>query len=205
KSVRVDDPFKMPTTLAYLRDRSPHTKAMALINNAENTQFHPDRVKKMLASAELRKLTIEEIYQYVTANQFAGVSVDFEEIPGDSRENFVQFMIELAAKCKPAGLEISVNVPADDAAFDYRKLAEVDDYVILMAYDEHDSAAGQDGPIASMEWFEDILKMRQMDIPAEKTIVAIGNYGYDWAVANKQGRKVLEDGTTQTFEDAMLI
>jgi cellulose synthase/poly-beta-1,6-N-acetylglucosamine synthase-like glycosyltransferase/spore germination protein YaaH/peptidoglycan/xylan/chitin deacetylase (PgdA/CDA1 family) len=205
KSIRVDDPFKMPSTLAYLRERSPHTKAMALINNAENAQFHADRIKRMLASAELRKLTIEEVYQYITTNQFAGVSIDFEEIPNDSRANFVQFMNELAAKFKPAGLEISVNVPADDEAYDYRKLSEAADYVIVMAYDEHDSAAGQDGPIASMEWFADILKMRQMDIPAEKTIIALGNYGYDWAVEDKNGKKVLQDGTTQTFEDAMLI
>src|SRR5262249_16190848 len=54
------------------------------------------------------------------------------------------------------------------------------------------------------DWFKEILKLRQTDIPAEKLIVAIGNYGYDWAVADEKGKRILQDGDTKTFEDVML-
>ena len=69
------------------------------------------------------------------------------------------------------------------------------DYLILMAYDEH-WPGGRPGPIASQAWFASRVadKMRQLD-PA-RTIVAIGNYGYDWTIG---------DGSTEvlTFQDVM--
>jgi hypothetical protein len=66
-----------------------------------------------------------------------------------------------------------------------------------MAYDEHWND-GSPGPIASLPWFASVLRQRQRDIPAEKMIVAIGNYAYDW------GRKA-SPAEERTFEEAVLI
>jgi peptidoglycan/xylan/chitin deacetylase (PgdA/CDA1 family) len=56
----------------------------------------------------------------------------------------------------------------------------VTDYQILMAYDEH-FEEGTPGPIASQAWFVDKLSQRMRELDPSKTIVAIGNYAYDWA------------------------
>ena len=53
------------------------------------------------------------------------------------------------------------------------------DYQILMAYDEH-FEEGEPGAIASQSWFVDKLTRRMKELDPAKTIIAIGNYGYDW-------------------------
>jgi len=63
-------------------------------------------------------------------------------------------------------------------------------------YDQHYSGSNP-GPVAGLDWFEEVLRLRQLDVPSQKTIVAIGNYAYDW------GRKNTEP-KVETFEDVML-
>ena len=65
-----------------------------------------------------------------------------------------------------------------------------------MAYDEHWST-GAAGPIASLPWFAKVLHQRQRDVPAEKMIVALGSYGYDWIKGSKHAEEM-------TFEEAVL-
>ena len=50
-------------------------------------------------------------------------------------------------------------MPLDDPAFDYKALAEIDDYGLLMAYDEH-AGAGDAGPVASQDWFAATVERR---------------------------------------------
>ena len=50
-----------------------------------------------------------------------------------------------AARFQPRGLQVSQSVPLDDPAFDYKALAATDDYLMLMAYDEH-AGDGDAGP-----------------------------------------------------------
>ena len=60
----------------------------------------------------------------------------------------VQLMAELRAKLHPDGLLLTHSVPAHDNAYDLRRLAEIVDYLVVMAYDEH-SQFGMPGPVAS--------------------------------------------------------
>jgi spore germination protein YaaH len=82
-----------------------------------------------------------------------------------------------------------------NSGFEYATLASLADGVIVMAYDEH-WATGEPGPVASQSWFMNIVGQRMHEIPPEKLIIAIGNYGYDWA----PGMPAKE----LTFEDAVL-
>ncbi|MBI3650352.1 MAG: glycosyltransferase [Acidobacteria bacterium] len=196
---------RLQDTFDFMRSRTPRCRLNALVNNAQDNIWHKDRLLPMLANPEARKNCIEQLFDYVQSHQFDGVSIDFENLEPLAKEQLVQFMTELAARFHPAGLEVSINVPVDDeASFDYRKLAEVSDYVILMAYDEHDSTEKADGAIAGLDWFENALRKHQADIPTDKTIVAIGNYAYDWKIADSKGHKVSEEANLMTFEDAVV-
>ncbi len=199
-----DDADKQSEVLDYVRKQSPHTRIMALINNAKDAQFQKPLLARMLANPDARNRAITQLLDYTQTNKLDGVSIDFENIDDSSRAHLVAFMNELYPRFHDAGLEVSINVPADDEAFDYKNLAAAADFVMLMIYDEHDSSAGEDGPIASLDWFQDILRLRQMDVPAEKTIVAIGNYAYDWTVEDKTGKPLKEAGETKTFEEAIV-
>lgn len=50
-----------------------------------------------------------------------------------------------------------------------------------MAYDEHWSSA-EPGPIASQDWFVDGITTALNEVPANKLVVTLGNYGYDWTL-----------------------
>jgi len=43
-------------------------------------------------------------------------------------------------------------------------------------------------PVASQDWFLDNLQSAVKEIPKEKLICAIGNYGYDWVEKPKKGK-----------------
>jgi cellulose synthase/poly-beta-1,6-N-acetylglucosamine synthase-like glycosyltransferase/peptidoglycan/xylan/chitin deacetylase (PgdA/CDA1 family) len=87
-------------------------------------------------------------------------------------------------------------VPFDDADWNYKAYAAASDYLILMAYDQH--WAGSDaGPVAAQDWFEQKLISRMRDLDAAKTIIALGNYGYNWSDATKSADEV-------TFQEALI-
>ena len=74
---------------------------------------------------------------------------------------------------------------AEQAEIEFAKVAQLCDRVIVMAFDEH-WLNSQAGPLASADWFADILEQRRKEIPPEKLVWAIGNYGYDWVPAAKR-------------------
>src|SRR5262249_39958226 len=88
-------------------------------------------------------------------------------------------------------------VPVNDDAFDYRALAQANDYLILMVYDEHWSN-DEAGPIASQAWFAEQLRTRLAEVSPDKYVIGLGNYGYDWS--NNQGDEISFQGAVRTAE-----
>ncbi len=196
-SLRENDPVRTANVTDYIRARRPDLSLVPLVNNWNGQRWEGAKLARMLADPAARKRTIEQILAFVEGHRYAGISIDFENIPVKAQADFQRFMAELYAVMHPRKLLVSVNVPADDAAFDYRRLVKNADYLILMAYDEH-WADGTPGPIASLPWFARVLHARQRDIPADKMIVAIGNYAYDWGPPGQPAEE-------RTFEEAVLI
>jgi cellulose synthase/poly-beta-1,6-N-acetylglucosamine synthase-like glycosyltransferase/peptidoglycan/xylan/chitin deacetylase (PgdA/CDA1 family)/spore germination protein YaaH len=194
-ALRENDPARQTYATDYLRVHRPDLSIIPLVNNWNGQEWEGAKLTRMLANPAARAHTIAQLTAYVEHHHFAGISIDFEEIAAKAQPDFQRFIAELYAVMHPKQLLVSVNVPASDPAFDYRKLAASADHLILMAYDEH-WATGAPGPIASLPWFAKVLRQRQRDVPAGKMIVAIGNYAYDW----EKGHPAEE----RTFEEAVL-
>ncbi len=111
---------------------------------------------KMLANPAARSQTIKSLLDYVQSNHFAGISIDFENIPAGSQADLTTFMRELYAQFHPLHLEVSQSVPVDDPSYDYVSLAQCNDYLLLMTYDEHWDGSDA-GPVASQQWFMNAL------------------------------------------------
>ncbi len=197
--LREDDPGRQAQVIEYIRLRHPDMPIMPLVNNWNGKQWEGAKLSSMLADPMARKRSIEQLLTYLESHRFAGVSLDFENIPTKAQPNFQRFAAELYTALNPKGLLLSVNVPADDPAFNYRDLARNADYLILMAYDEH-WATGTPGPIASLPWFADVLHKRQRDVPAKKMIVAIGNYAYDWETGHPAEERSFEEAVLTAKE-----
>ncbi len=141
------------------------------------------------------------LLQFVRAHGCVGISIDFENVPAATQPALKAFMRELYAQFHPLGLEVSQSVPLDDAAFDYRGLAAVTDYLILMAYDEHWSNS-KSGPIASQRWYEAALRRRFAELPPQKYVIALGNYGYDWKATDKTAVEISVQEALKTAHES---
>ena len=64
--------------------------------------------------------------------------------------------------------------------YDRRALAEVVDYVMLMAYDEHWAASPVAGSVASLPWVESGLRRVLEEVPADKLVLGIPFYMRIW-------------------------
>ncbi|MDR1748523.1 MAG: glycoside hydrolase, partial [Spirochaetaceae bacterium] len=131
----------------------------------------------------IRNRLIDDIA--AAAVPYDGVQIDFELIPPEDRENYYSFLSEL--KERIGSRILSVAIPARTRyikdAYEYERLAEVADKILIMAYDEHWSTSAP-GSIASIEWCERITAYAVQKIPPHKLIMGMPFYGRAWASAN---------------------
>jgi cellulose synthase/poly-beta-1,6-N-acetylglucosamine synthase-like glycosyltransferase/spore germination protein YaaH/peptidoglycan/xylan/chitin deacetylase (PgdA/CDA1 family) len=174
---------------------------MPLMNNSDGTNWLTDNMAAMLKSSTARQHLSQQAVQYVVQSHFAGLVVDFEEIPRQSQKDFSQFVAELAADLHNSNLKLMVCLPAADWAYEYAGIGKSADAVILMNYDQH-WRTSPPGPIAAQEWFvrniDAILKL----VPARKLVMGIANYAYDWP--SDAGKKTGEQARVESFQEALV-
>jgi peptidoglycan/xylan/chitin deacetylase (PgdA/CDA1 family)/spore germination protein YaaH/glycosyltransferase involved in cell wall biosynthesis len=181
--------------LDYIRQNKPSIPILPMIQNANEGNWDGAGLARLLANKREREALLLKIVEFVGSHNFQGLTVDFEAVPPGAQADLKHFLAEMAAAFKPHGWVIVAAVPFDDVAWDYKTYAKIVDYLALMAYDEH-WEEGSPGSIAGQGWFEEILEKRMKELDPARTIIAIGNYGYDWS----KGRSA-ED---LTFQDAVL-
>jgi len=195
-TVDLDQPAHQQEVMAFVARSKPDLRIVPLVNNFDSAslQWQSSALATMLASPQARQHAIDALLAYVRERHFAGVNLDFENVPARSRAHLVQFTRELHAVFHPLGLEVSQSVPLDDPAFDYPQLARACDYLILMAYDEH-TGDGDAGSVASQAWFSQTLERRVEEVSPSRLVVAVGSYGYDWIDGGR--------GTEVSFQEAV--
>lgn len=182
------NPQALADTLAFAGQRK--LKTLALISNYDKAteSFSGKVAHELLRSAANRKQAVENIYKTALDWGLSGINLDFEYVYPSDREYYSQFLRELSSRLRPAGIMVTVAIPAkthDDpssswsGAFDYKAIGQAVDRVMLMAYDQH-YAGGPPGPIASADWVDRVLKFAVSQIPKEKVILGIAGYGYSW-------------------------
>jgi spore germination protein YaaH len=112
-----------------------------------------------------------------------GINIDFEKIPSDAGEDYIEFIRELSVKCRNNGIVLSVDsyVPSEYTEYyDREEQGNVVDYVVVMAYDEHYAGSAEAGPVASLGYVKDAVKNILTMVPKEKAIIAIPFYTRLW-------------------------
>lgn len=191
-----DDPQKQSMIVNYLIKHRPQLKIIPLISNIKNENWQPQLIESFLASPTSQKKLIQSLLQYIQDHHFAGVNIDFEEIPEKSQKQLTAFIKELSTVFHQHNLTVSIDIVGGNEAYNIPQLTKWVDYIVLMAYDEHweDSEAG---PIASLSWFTHAVTKHLQLIPNKKLVIGLGNYGYDW-IKNKKGAEEIN------FQDLMI-
>ena len=86
------------------------------------------------------------------AQHFAGLALDFEQVPDESQNDFTAICRGAGAALHAQNLKFMVALPAADWAYDYNGIGQAADAVILMNYDQH-WLTSPPGPIAAQDWY----------------------------------------------------
>lgn len=166
--------------------RQAHNKGYqvwALITN----NFDPQMTSKLLDSPMARKRVIAQMEQLAKDYELDGFNLDFENINPVDKDKLTDFVQEISKALKPQGLIISIDVtiPSNSGywskCYDRKAIAEVVDYMMLMAYDEHGAGSEVSGSVASLPWVEDgIQKTMQEGVPETKLILGMPLYMRLW-------------------------
>lgn len=161
---------------------------LPLLNNFIATPDDPDRgawnadaAHRLLTDATARARFIAKLSDYIRSQKWQGINLDFETLDAADRDLLTDFVRELATAFHRAGLIVTQDIQPEDDAFDIAALAEVNDFIVPMLYDEH-SAGDQSGPgsIAGIPWTRRMLDNLLQKAPADKLVLGLGNYAYDW-------------------------
>ena len=160
-------------------------KTLAMVAN----NFDGNIAKSIVENPANRQELINNILAQLKLNGYKGVNIDFEGVFYYDRDYYTTFLTELYNTLHAQGFIVTVAVPAKTSdsitnswtgAYDYGKIANVSDQVVLMTYDEH-YPGGSPGAVASIGWVENVIKYAVTVIPKEKILLGTAAYGYDWS------------------------
>lgn len=158
-------------------------KVIPLINNINDNigvgAFDGDMVHRILHNPSKRERLIKDIVHYIDKYHLQGINIDFEELKEKADEPLVSFQREIYERLHPKGLLVTQDVIPGNEDYNVKALQQYNDYLFLMAYDEHFSTSTP-GPVSSQQWIEKMLDICARDVSSGKVILGIAGYGYDW-------------------------
>ncbi|GAC1655766.1 MAG: glycosyltransferase [Gemmatimonadaceae bacterium] len=181
------------TELVATKPKGTRPSVFAMVSNFDSTQatFSKASLRAMLSRPAARTRAIAQLRDTVTKYDLAGVTVDFEDVPEDLLPAQLEFVRALRAVLAPAGRLVTQAIPASassDPTY-LRKLAQANDKLFAMIFDEHYSASDP-GPVASHQFYLRAATRLTELVPPAKLILMIGAYGYRWDDAEKMGEAV---------------
>lgn len=163
--------------------RSRGLKIIPLVNNAKDGAGNSwDAIRTHAA----RSRTVANLAALAEARGYDGLNIGFELLPPEARLDYAAFIDELASALRTQGQVLAVSAfsdvelpPVISGFFDYERIGQAADYVILLGYDRHWTNT-QPGPVSPLPWVEASIDSLLKHVPARKVILAIGTHAYDW-------------------------
>ena len=178
--------------MPFLKTEDTDMEVFPVVQNFDGTDFVPG-IGDFLNNPEARAKFRREIGLFLASDHYRGLMVDFESFPKKGQPGYVALLNELSSDLHAKGMKLYVSVQVRNEDYDYKAISSAVDGVVIMNYDEH-FPGGTPGPVASQDWFMDNLESAVKEIPKEKLICAIGNYGYDWVERPKSKKGKLPPG-----------
>ncbi|WP_283153455.1 LysM peptidoglycan-binding domain-containing protein [Guptibacillus hwajinpoensis] len=166
-------------------------KPLLVISNYDVQMFSAELAATVLQNKERRATLVRNLVTKVKEKGYAGVSIDFEFVPPERRNDFTSFLKELKKGLGNLTLQLNAHAKSSDIPtnrlvgfLDYRAVGEVVDIVSIMTID-YGYAIGPADPISPVWWIEQVLTYATGEIDARKVMMAMSLYGYDWTVPIK--------------------
>ena len=177
---------------ARQRDTRP---VMHLSTLTESGQFSTDRAVQVLTDKDLQDQLVEQVLQTVRRRGYAGLDVDFEYLPGTLAAAYAAFLGRLQRLLHSQGTFLWAALAPKTSptqpgllyeGHDYAAIGAATDGVLLMTY-EWGYTYGPPMAVAPLPNVRAVLDYAVTEIPPEKILLGVPNYGYDWPLPFVQG------------------
>lgn len=168
-----------------------------IFSNASNGEFQSKGITKILHNPTLRKSLINELLNQCEQHDFAGINIDIEELQENNNAYLTQFVKEVAEAFHAKQRYVTQDIIPFNEDYDVKELAKYNDYLFLMAYDEHNSVSNP-GPVSSQQWIEAATDNIAKYVPNDKIVLCLAAYGYDWTPKGDNNQSV-------AYNDAMSL
>ena len=153
-----------------------------------DNSFDPNVTHEALSNENTRKKVINKTLELCKKYGMKGINIDFEHTRVDDRDYITDFVKEFR---QAAGDDfiISVDVTPQISAdvtkepYDRKALADIADYMVVMAYDQHWGSSDKAGSVAQYKWVEGSVNVLFRSIPNKKMILGVPLYTRMWKEA----------------------
>ncbi|MBO6015756.1 MAG: chitinase, partial [Lachnospiraceae bacterium] len=178
-----------------------HAKGIEVWAMLDNFTHEGIDLMEILPYTSKRGVLITNVLAQAQSLSIDGINLDFESVPREAAQDYIQFIRELSLACHQNNLVLSVDnyVPTEYTEHYNRKEQGVfADYVIIMGYDEHWLGSTTPGSVASIDYVENGIADTVAVVPKEKVINALPFYTILWGVGDKVTSKALAMGAAET-------
>lgn len=168
---------------------------LTLTNQREGGGFSGDIAHAVIADEEVKTKLIQNVMEYLDRRNYFGLNIDFEYVREEDRTLYTQFLLDFAAALRRVGYSLSVALAPKISqeqsgllytAHDYGAVGSIADKVIIMTY-EWGYTYGEPMALAPIDKIRQVLDYAVMEMPPEKILMGMANYGYSWTLPYKKG------------------
>ena len=153
-----------------------------------DNSFDPNITHEALSNENTRKKVINKTLELCKKYGMKGINIDFEHTNIDDRDYITDFVREFR---QAAGddfiitVDVTPQISADvtKEPYDRKALAEIADYMVVMAYDQHWGSSDKAGSVAQYKWVEGSVNVLFRSIPNKKMILGVPLYTRLWKEA----------------------
>jgi len=194
---RRDGTLKVPPSQGVAQIANDTGASLAMVvSNLENFSFSGDLARDIFQSTAVQDLLFNNILEEAKRlGTVKDIHFDFENLPGDQREAYNNFLRRAVSRFHPQGYTVSTALAPKTSAsergpwtegHDYKAHGEIVDFVMLMTY-EWGYSAGPPMAVSPLPEVEAVVKYAVSEIPRNKIILGQNLYGYDWTLPFVQG------------------
>lgn len=168
---------------------------MALTPLDEAGNFSNELASYVMNNDVSRNNLVNNVVNTVLRKDYFGVDFDFEFLFAKDAEKYVQLVSQMQQRLNPIGAVTLVALAPKTyteqpgllyEGHDYRGLGEAADLSLLMTY-EWGYTYGPPMAVAPINNVRQVLDYGITQIPPNKILMGIPNYGYDWTLPFVQG------------------
>lgn len=170
---------------------------LVLTNLEPGAAFNSDIMKNIVNNENIQDLLINNILDVLAAKNYYGVDIDFEYIYPEDKEKYEGFIRKMTNALHEKGYMVTIALAPKISSeqqgllyesHDYNALGSIVDKVLLMTY-EWGYTMGPPMAVAPINNVERVLQYAVTEIDADKILMGIPNYGYDWFLPYEKGTR----------------